>query len=150
MAAVVIEVLLMLTLYYYTSLASANNLLAQYDHSCLCHGPENVLVFICSVNGGGATIWTGSIFNCHHGSQIILRHSMFGNSRRSCNDGNIVGYDVDVTNNTYSSQLNVIVSPEMHNGTVVNECIHDTLNATSVLVGAYTLILATGIKFIML
>ena len=49
------------------------------------------------------------------------------------------------TTPTCSSQLNVTVSPEMHNGTV--KCIHDTLNAraTSVLVGAYTLILATGI-----
>ena len=139
--AAVVEVILMLTLYYYTSLASANNLLLQYYDSCLC--PEDVLVFVCSVNGGGATVWRGSIFNCN-GNQIILRHSMFGNGvRRICNDGNIVTYDIDVTNNTYSSQLNVTVSPEMHNETV--ECIHDTQNATSVLVGAYTLILATGI-----
>ena len=147
MAAAVVEVISMLTLYYYTSLASANNnLLVQYD-SCLC--PEDVLVFVCSVNGGGATIWRGSIFSCHQGSQIILRHSIFGNGvRRTCNDDNIVVYDIDVTNNTYSSQLNITVSPEMHNGTV--KCIHDTLNATSVLVGAYTLILATGNKFYML
>ena len=91
-------------------------------------------------------IWRGSIFNCYQGSQnlLILHHSVFGNGvRRTCNDDNIVAYDIDVTNKTYSSQLNVTVSPEMHNGTV--ECIHDTLNATSVLVGAYTLILATGI-----
>ena len=44
--------------------------------------------------------------------------------------------------NIYSSQLNITVSPEMHNGTV--ECIQDLPNATSVTVATYTLRLATG------
>ena len=54
-------------------------------------------------------------------------------------------YDIDVSNNIYTSDNSMLnlISPEMHNGTV--KCINDTLNATSVLVGAYTLILATGI-----
>ena len=72
-----------------------------------------------------------------------MRHSALENAAGTCNDGNIVICNIDVTNNTHSSQLNVTVSPEMHNEIV--ECIHDTLNATSVLVGTYTLILTTGI-----
>ena len=145
MAAAAVEVILTLTLYYYTSLASANNyLLVQYSDSCLC--PEDVLVLVCSVNVGGATVWKGSIFSCPRTSnEITLRHSALENTAGTCNDGNIVTYNIDVTNNTHSSQLNVTVNPEMHNETV--ECIHDTLNATSVLIGTYTLILARGIKF---
>ena len=151
MAAAVVKVISMLTLYYYYStipLTSANNLLLQYDYNYCRHPcPEDILVFVCSVSGGGATVWEGSIFNCRYNTnEIILRHSALDNGvteARTCNDGNIVVYDIDVTNNTYSSQLNVTVSLEMHNGTV--KCIHDTLNATSVLVRVYTLILATGI-----
>ena len=141
MAAAVVEVISMLTLYYYTSLSSANNLLPHYD-SCLC--PEGILVFVCSVNGGVATVWKGTIFNCPS-NEITLRHSAFENATGTCNDGNIVAYniDVDIANNSYSSQLNVTVSPEMHNGTI--ECVRDKFDLTSVTVGTYTLILATGI-----
>ena len=143
MAATVVEVISILSLYHAISFSSANLLRCG---NCLC--PEGILVFSCRVNGGGATVWKGSIFNCPgNQNEITLHHSVFDNriseATGSCNDGNIVAYNINVTNNIYSSQLNVTVSPEMHNGTI--ECIHDTLNATSVLVGAYTLILATGI-----
>ena len=144
MAAAVVEVISMLSLYYAISLSSANLLRCG---SCFC--PEGILVFSCSVNGGGATVWKGSVFNCHgnNRNEITLRHSEFDNgvseATGSCNDGNIVAYNIDVTNNIYSSQLNVTISPEMHNETV--ECIQYRVNSTSVTVGAYTLILnATG------
>ena len=143
MVAAVVKVISILTIVL--CLTSANNLLLQYDNNyCRYPCPEDILVFLCSVNVGGATIWKGSIFNCPRtGNEIALRHSALENAAGTCNDGNIVAYNIDVTNNTHSSQLNVTVSPEMHNEMV--ECIHDTLNATSVLVRTYTLVLTTGI-----
>ena len=117
--------------YYYTSLASANNLLIQYDSYPY---PEDVLVFVCSIGQWWciATIRKGSIFNCPGNENLItLRHSAFENATGTCNDGNIVAYniDVDVANN--SSQLNIIVNPEMHNGTI--ECVRDKYNLTILL-----------------
>ena len=143
MEATVGKTVLVLFLYYFcTSLTSANNSL----HCGNCIHPEAILVCVCSVSDGAATVWKGSIFNCpSNGNQIVLRHSSFENKltvTRACNDGAVVAYSTDVMGNIYSSQLNITVSPEMHNGTV--ECIQDLLNATSVTVGTYTLRLATG------
>ena len=147
MAAAVVKVILM----YYciiclTSDSANNNLL--HCGNCLC--PEGVLVFSCHVNGGVATVWKGSIFNCPgnpNESEVTLNHSLFDNGvpePRICNDGNIVAYNIDVTNNIYTSQTNVTVSPKMHKGTA--ECVQYTFDSTSVLVGTYTLILnAIGI-----
>ena len=45
-----------------------------------------------------------------------------------------------ITNSSYSSRLNVTVTPEMHNGTV--ECIQDDFNET--FIGTCTLTLTTG------
>ena len=91
-----------------------------------------------------ATVWRGSIFNCpNHGNEIILRHNNFENEVNigTCNDRKVVAYSSEVTNDSiYSSQLNVTVTPEMHNETV--ECIQDGFNETSV--GTCTLILTTG------
>ena len=139
MAALIAEVISMLCLC--TSLMSAqkNSLNCNYQSNHLC--PEDVVVFDCSVSGGVATIWRGSIFNCH-GNQIVLRHhNNFENGVSGiCNDGDIVAYSSEVANNSYSSRLNVTVSSEMHNGTV--ECIQDDFNET--FVGTCTLILTTG------
>ena len=139
------NLILMLTLglvVMYTGLISANNVLyCNYYHgSHVC--PEDIVVFVCSVSGGVATVWRGSIFNCpSSGSQIVLRHHNFENGTSSmCNDGEIVAFSSEVTNNRYSSQLNVTVTPEMHNGTV--ECIQDDFNET--IISTCTLILATG------
>lgn len=138
MTAPIAKVIFML--YYCTSLISANNFLqCNYNGNRVC--PEDVAVFICSVSDGVATVWRGSIFDCL-GNQILLRHSNFEHSEAGviCNDGKIVAYSSEVTGNTHVSQLNVTISPEMHNGTV--QCIQDGLNET--LVGTCTLILATG------
>ena len=145
-AVVNLKVILMLALYYCISLTSAkfNNLL--HCGNCLC--PEGVLVFSCRINGGVATVWKGNIFNCSgNGNNVTLNHSLFDNGvpePRTCNNGNIVTYNIDVTNNIYTSQLNITVSPKMHKGKV--ECIQHRFDSTPVLVGAYTLILnAIGI-----
>ena len=146
MAAAAVNLKVMLTLYYCISLTSANNNLLHCGN-CLC--PEGTLIFSCRINGSGATIWKGSIFNCPgKRNEITLRHSVFNNriseATGSCNDGNIVAYNIDVTNNIYTSQLNVIISPEMHNETV--DCVQYKVNSTSVSIGTYTLNLnITGI-----
>ena len=132
---------IILFLIYNTSLISAIHCNYYQNDDCIC--PEDVVVFVCSVSGGLATVWRGSIFNCpNSGNQILLRHHNFENgTSRTCNDGKIVAYSSKVINNSYySSRLNVTVSPEMHNGTV--ECIQGGFTETSA--GTCTLILATG------
>jgi hypothetical protein len=136
---------LVILLYNITSLISANNLLHCYYYQngdCIC--PEDVVVFVCNVSGGVATVWRGSIFNCPtSGNQILFRHNILKNEDEvsgTCNDGDIIAYSSEVTNNKYSSRLNVTVSSEMHNGTV--ECIQQDFNEVSI--GTCTLILATG------
>ena len=141
MAAPITIVISMVSLY--TSLISANNVLhCNYYHGNYISCPEDVIEFVCSVTDGVATVWRGSIFDCpSSGNEILLRHFKFeSGTSGTCNDGKIAAYSTEVTNNSYSSQLNVTVSPEMHNGTV--ECIQDSFNETSV--GICTLILAMG------
>ena len=141
------KVISMLSLSLYTSLISSNNLLhCDYQRNIiLC--PEDVVVFVCRVSGGVATVWRGSIFNCpDHGNQILLRHRNFENETSgTCNDGEIIAYSSEVANNSYSSQLNVTVTPEIHNGTV--ECVKPQGHANEISVGICTLIPATG-KFV--
>ena len=117
-----------------------NSLLRNHHGQRIC--PKDILAFVCSVSDDVATVWRGSIFNCpSSGNRILLRHSRFeGGVLDVCNDGAVVAYSTEVTNGSYTSQLNVTVSPEMHNGTV--ECIQDDFNET--FVGVCTLILATG------
>ena len=99
------------------------------------------MLFVCSVSSGVATVWRGSMLNCpHNGNEILLRHSNFENeTSAACSDRDIVAYSSGVTSNgSYISQLNVTVSPEMHNGTI--ECIQEDFNELTV--GTCTLILS--------
>lgn len=48
-------------------------LLLQLNH---CNCPGQNLVYECTVCGEGATVWTGSLFECPNG-QILLRHREF-------------------------------------------------------------------------
>ena len=140
MAASITKNLIFGLVVMHTSLISASNnvLHCNYYGSYVC--PENIVVFDCSVSGGVATVWRGSIFNCR-GNQIVLRHHNFVHEASgTCNDGDIVAYSSEVTKNSYSSLLNVTVTPEMHNGTV--ECVRDDFNAT--FIGTCTLKLTTG------
>ena len=148
MAVRVIKTISLLTLSY-TSLISANNSLnCDYHGNCLC--PDDVLAFVCSVSIGVATVWTGSFFNCpNFGNQIVLRHSRFESGvSGACNDGEVIAYSIEATNDSYTSQVNVTVSPEMQNGTV--ECIQDGpgTNVTSVGTCPFKLTLATGKQYV--
>lgn len=84
--------------------------------TCAC--PGKVLPYTCTVDGGNATIWGGTAFNCTE-NEIILDHREFNNrASGECNNGAIQGQSVDVIGTYYISQLNVTVSSELNNKTV--------------------------------
>ena len=107
---------------------------------------------MCTVCGAGATVWSGSLFDCI-GDEILLRHSRFLNNESAvggeCNNGRVVaqsiGVDVDTNSERkcFSSQLNISTNMDMNNKTVV--CLHDdaTGNGTSI-IGISTIIFITG------
>ena len=114
---------------------------------CTCPGDQ--LVFECSVQGGVATVWQGSIFDCGHGVHSIrLRHSKFNlqqSARGECNNRlsqPIVAQSIGVFNGTYISQLNVTVTEAMNNMTV--ECTAEYVNAITSIISISTVIVATG------
>lgn len=140
MAAQVIQTISLLALSYTSLIDSANSsLICDYHGNCLC--PDDVLTFVCRVSGLGAaaTVWTGSIlFNCpNSANEVILRHRRFEDIdgvNGVCNDGEVVAYSIEATNNSYISRLNVTVSPEMKNGDV--QCIQEGPGTNSTSVGA--------------
>ena len=98
--------------------------------------PGEVLTTECAIMGGGATVWQGTAFQCDGNNYniIVLRHTQFRRSYRpvgTCNNGAIIAQAIGVVNNSYISQLNVTVSPELNNTTV--ECWHD-YNLTSTVI----------------
>lgn len=109
---------------------------------CTCLGFQ--LVYECTVMGeAGATVWTGSIFQCPStGNTITLRHSAF-NQMRGCNQGAIIGYGVNTQNGCYTSQINITTSLSMNNKTV--ECVYNNGSTTSV-IGTSVVIVISGIE----
>ena len=95
--------------------------------------PGDVLTTKCTIMGDGATVWQGTAFQCSSSSNIILLlHSRFTGSHyptASCNNGAIVARRLGIVNNSYISQLNVTVSPELNNTTV--ECWYDNYMYTA-------------------
>ena len=91
---------------------------------CTC--PGHTLILECTTVGPGITVWRGSAFNCT-GNSILLRHSQFMSPQGvngTCNNGTIVGYSLRViTDNCFTSQLNVTVSPGLIGSTV--QCTHN-------------------------
>ena len=74
---------------------------------------------------GGATIWTGSAFNCA-GNEITLIHYRFDDGRGTygvCNNGTIVARSLSVEGNNYTSQLNVTITSDTAGSTI--ECTSD-------------------------
>jgi hypothetical protein len=109
--------------------------------NCMCEGHDQV--YECRVTGSGATVWRGSAFNCDDtGNEIILLYSRFGTAE-VCNDGAIIGRIISVENDTYVSQLTVVVSAKM-TGKSIN-CFHDgPAGAPEELIGSSVLTLTTG------
>ena len=103
---------------------------------CVC--PEDQRVYECSVPGGVATVWRGSAFDCGLASNsIILRHSN-PNSVGTCNNGHLVAESIETFNGTFTSQLNVTVSEDLHNKTI--ECAIEYGNGTVSAINMTTII----------
>ena len=97
-------------------------------NDCTCPGYYSL--YECTVTGGIATVWKGTVFNCQSAdNEIVLLHST--KSAETCNNGAISGRVMEVENGTYTSQLMVKVSPDMNGSTIV--CAHDTGMNTSVI-----------------
>ena len=79
------------------------------------------------LRGYVSTVWTGTAFNCSSSNNdILLLHTPFSSSEGdygSCNNGAIVGRNLGVEGNYYTSQLNVTITPDIAGKTV--ECFYD-------------------------
>ena len=112
------------------------------ETSCVCPGYS--ATYDCIIDGSGATVWQGPavLHQCQSNGLLRLRHSEFNTSHgitESC-DG-IVARSVGKRNNSYFSQLTIIVSQELNGSEVV--CAHD--NGVSINpIGSRTIILTTG------
>ena len=121
-----------------TFMAAERKYLEAIDCAC----PEDQLVYECSVQGGFATVWRGSAFDCGLASNsIILRHNN-PTSIGVCNNGRLVAQIVETFNGTFTSQINVTVSEDMNNKTV--ECAVEYVNTVS-MINMNTIIIALGI-----
>ena len=84
--------------------------------TCACSG--EVLTYTCTIDGGNATIWGGSAFDCA-GNAIELTHLSFANGTSGkCNNGAILVQSVKVDKTFYTSKLNVTVSNGLDDKTV--------------------------------
>ena len=126
----------------YADSITISELLLLNESNCIC--PGQTLTYECVVEGGGTTVWQGSALNCLSDTRFLLRHSQFdsGITDKECNNGSIVAHSVRVVDDSYISQLNVKVSPEMNNKTV--ECLYDDGTMTA-LIGISTVTITTGI-----
>ena len=115
---------------------------------CACLG--DTLTYSCTVLGsaGGATVWSGTAFDCPT-NEITLLHSVFKSGHRVygvCNNGAIVAQRLGVENSYYTSQLNVRLTSDVVGKTVT--CIN-VLNLTSDVVQFTTTIENTTGKYFM-
>ena len=121
------------------------SMLAQLD-DCTCLGYTQM--FECTVFGGGFTIWRGSAFSNCQRNEIQLRHSEYNiiNPQLAatgvCNDGEIVAKSVGVSENCFTSRLNVSIGREIVNKTV--ECVHSNTQGIATQIGQKTLNLTQG------
>ena len=92
----------------------------------MCPGCE--LVVECTIIGGGATVWQGTIFDVCQNEKITLRHSQFTSGiviHESCGTRQpIVGRSVSVANGSFISQLLITFSEDLVNKTI--ECASDS------------------------
>ena len=117
-------------------------------NGCQCPGEQTI--YKCSSEGGVATVWQGSAFDCE-AEAIILRHRRFTDllgARGECNNGRIRASSIGVVNSTYTSQLNITVSEKLDNKTI--KCENENIDGRIVTVGIAMVIVTTGIYNIIL
>ena len=99
--------------------------------------------------GGVITVWSGTAFNCPDRNEITLRHNQFENAMGDCNDGAVVGYSVESTDNCFTSRLDVRLSADLQGRSVT--CSVDDGSGVSLLgtsaVIVSTVTPASGINF---
>ena len=102
---------------YFTIMLSglaARNELKLID-DCICPGQR--VTYECTVVGGVVTVWSGTIMEID--CEIILRHYIiYLNSYRTCNNGAVIGQGVEVNNNCFTSQLTVLLTPDLNQRTI--------------------------------
>ncbi len=89
---------------------------------CFC--PGDVETYICTVVGGGVTVWSGTAFDCPPVNAIQLAHVLYsGGTAGTCTSGAISGNGTSVDTSgaepCYTSELSVTVSANMDGQTVV-------------------------------
>ena len=81
----------------------------------------------------GATVWTGTAFNCPDaGDEMIFLHSMsrFINTSRGCNGGAITGRGIRIEEDTYTSQVNITIDSYMDGKSVA--CVYERESSRTV------------------
>ena len=82
----------------------------------------------CTITGGGATVWQGTIFDGCQNEKIILRHSGFTLGivvQESCGmRGLVVVRSLSVASRSYTSQLLVNITEELNGKTI--ECANES------------------------
>ena len=87
---------------------------------------QEAIAYECTVCGEGATIWTGSLFNCTS-NEIILSHRLLeggsaSGARGDCNNGAVTAHSIGVLRenniNCYISQLQISMNTDINNKTV--------------------------------
>ena len=107
---------------------------------CICEGYS--AVYECTVEGPGSTVWKGGSFRDCPNNRITLFHSQFrSGTNGTCNAGSVVGRSVRVEGSCYTSQLNIITSPDVV-GTTIFCAYDDGLNEMDI--GNSTVTLTTG------
>ena len=113
-----------------TALTKANKSSLAIKEGCVC--PGHTLILECTVVAaqGGNTVWSGTAFDCYNSDNaIILFHTRFNNfgsggEYASCNNGSIKAQNLRVdTEDTYISQLNVTINPNILGQTIT--CLYD-------------------------
>ena len=121
-----------------SGICAKNELIATAD--CVCPGRN--FTYECSVVGGRFTVWRGTVIsgNC----EVALFHSQFrdpGATSGKCNNGAVVGYNIGVENNCYTSKLDILISSGLNGSTV--ECIVDDVT-TNTVINMSTLVITTS------
>ncbi len=96
---------------------------------CFC--PDDVETYICTVVGGGVTVWSGTAFDCPPSNIIALAHALYsgGTAIGTCTSGAINGngtsLDSSGAETCYTSELSVTISANMDGQSVV--CSRDNI-----------------------
>ena len=75
------------------------------------------------------------------GCEIVLWHNRYPDSYSTCNNRAVIGRVVEVNNNCFTSQLTVLLTPDLNQRTI--QCSVDT-GVEVIAIGAALLLFTTG------